>query len=70
MAVKPDIVQVAFEEVFGRVSRAVNDWAHKKGWWDAPTEDGTKIALIHSDYQKPYELPEARKPTFRPHPRV
>lgn len=35
--------------------RAIHDTAVEKGWWDEPREDGTLIALVHSELSEALE---------------
>jgi len=38
-----------FIEVFRTMQNAAHNLAKEKGWWDKPREDGTVIALIHTE---------------------
>lgn len=39
----------SFPDVFDITAAVVNTIAHQKGWWDVPREDGTAVALMHSE---------------------
>lgn len=44
-----------FIEMFGMVQEACNQIAHDKGWYEKPAEDGTRIALMHSELSEGLE---------------
>jgi hypothetical protein len=44
-----------FAESFGEVQKVINDTAHAKGWYDSPREDGTIVALVHSELSEALE---------------
>lgn len=44
-----------FVKKWREVQKTVHDMALSKGWWDAPREDGTIIALIHSELSEGLE---------------
>ena len=39
----------------------INQWAHRKGWWDEPREFGTLIALMHSELSEALEADRESK---------
>jgi len=45
----------AFRTAWNRLAKAVHQNAVKKGWHDRPREDGTVIALIHSELSEGLE---------------
>lgn len=44
-----------FVESFNQVAKTVYATAIDKGWWDEPREDGTLIALMHSELSEALE---------------
>lgn len=44
-----------FLMTFQKMQKAVHLTAKEKGWWDEPREDGTMIALIHSELSEALE---------------
>lgn len=48
---------------FGRVARMVHENAVARGWWEEPREEGTLIALMHSELSEALEaLRKGNKP--------
>lgn len=39
-----------------------NETAHAKGWWDEPREDGTLIALMHSELSEALDALRHKNP--------
>lgn len=48
-------MNLEFVKAWVPVQRAVYKMALEKGWWDEPREDGTIIALIHSELSEALE---------------
>jgi NTP pyrophosphatase (non-canonical NTP hydrolase) len=44
-----------FVRAFNEVAKVVNATAHAKGWYENPSEDGTRIALMHSELSEALE---------------
>ena len=44
-----------FVNCFSLLQRVVNQTAHDKGWYETPTEDGTRIALMHGELSEALE---------------
>ena len=44
-----------FIKSFNAIQEKVNATAHEKGWYDKPAEDGTRIALMHSELSEALE---------------
>ena len=54
--------QDAFTDYFSAMQNSVHQTAKNKGWWDEPVrEDGTAIALMHSELSEALET--LREPT-------
>ena len=51
--------RIMFETYFERMQHDVHELAIEKGWHDEPREDGTMVALIHSEVSEALE--ELRK---------
>lgn len=49
------IDEAVFTYEFNRAQESVHQTALSKGWWDEPREDGTLIALMHSELSKALE---------------
>lgn len=47
--------QTSFQDAWYTVQRDVYETAQDKGWWDGPREDGTLIALMHSELSEALE---------------
>jgi NTP pyrophosphatase (non-canonical NTP hydrolase) len=50
-----ELVDVHFVKLFKKLAQRINRTAHEKGWWDSPPDDGTKIALMHSELSEALE---------------
>lgn len=53
--VPPKMINTIFASGFNLISNQVHKTAIEKGWWDAPREDGTLIALMHSELSEGLE---------------
>ena len=45
-----------------RIQEDIHNTARAKGWWDEPREDGTMIALMHSELSEALEALRAGNP--------
>jgi len=48
-------IEVRFIFYYRNIASRVYDCAAKHGWWDKPREDGTVIALMHSELSEALE---------------
>lgn len=44
-----------FDQVWARVEVVAHQISNDKGWWEAPREDGTLLALMHSELSEALE---------------
>jgi len=50
-----EINKDAFIQMLRNLQKDINQTAREKGWWDNPREDGTVIALMHSELSEALE---------------
>lgn len=53
--VPKNLIPIIFKSGFNLIKNQVHQTAKEKGWWDAPREDGTLIALMHSELSEGLE---------------
>ena len=49
-------IMAGFAGYTKQMSGLINDLAKKKGWWDNQREDGTVLALVHSEVTEALEV--------------
>lgn len=57
-----DIPSEKFQQGFVMLALRVHRTARERGWWDSPRENGTLIALIHSELSEALEALRANNP--------